>query len=457
MRYLSILFVLLYLYSVCFGLFLTTTIRIPFPIWSALPLLLFFRKEQISFLYFKELMVIGIAIFLYDVVGLSEYKPFLASLITITICALFFNYFVGTEEKRFHTAIFLFFGWLLISALIMVINPVYPEKINALRSLLMGEPVLQSPSGIAVYQFNFGYQLAALVSFLFVASYVFKTAFFLKTLVLLATLIFIYLGMQRSIFVGFLVTSVLFLGLYYKFRSVLILVLAILAASLLYTLLLRDHFDSYHNIVAKNEQNVEAFNRSTLTAENLRIMAEYPFGLIFYGKTWGDVIYRNEVFSTGITSHNAYFMFLTYLGPFLGIPLLVLLYRKVVLIAIIAWSNVRKPENALMLCLCSSFLAVSINSLSHNAWLLSANGPTVFLYFAILHLDFIRRNRQHCLEPEAISKYPGLSKRSLFSQLYKPQTISKTLVYSNDSHPKNHAPYWFTIQRWCRTLCSGFM
>lgn len=399
MKNLSLIFVLIFLYSICFGLFLTASIRIPIPVWSALPLLLFFRKEQIHFLYLKELLIIGIAIFLYDVVGLAEYKPFLSSIITITMCALFFNYFVGRQEKRFHTAILIFYGWLLLSALIMVVNPIYPEQINNLRTLLMGEPVLQSPSGIAIYQFNFGYQLAALVSFLFVASYTFKTSVFLKILVLLAALVFIYLGMQRSTLVGFLVTAVLFLGLYFRFKSVLIIVLGVVAAGLLYTYVLKDNFDSYHNIVAKNEHNAVEYNRTTLSAENLNIMADYPYGLIFYGKTWGDVIYRNGVFSSGITSHNAYLMFLTYLGPFLGIPLLILLYYKVIRIAFHAWKKVRQRENALMVGLCCSFLAVSINSLSHNAWMLSANGPTVFLYFAILHLDFIRRSRQHSLEP----------------------------------------------------------
>ncbi|WP_316753564.1 O-antigen ligase family protein [Pedobacter gandavensis] len=422
MRNLSILFVLIYLYSLCFGLFLTTSIRIPIPIMAALPLLLFFRKEQIKLLYLKELLIIGIAIFLYDVVGLSEFKPFFASLITITIAALFFNYYVGTQEKRFNTAILIFYGWLLISALIMVINPVYPEKINNLRTLLMGEPVLQSPSGIAIYQFNFGYQLAALVTFLFIATYVFKTSVFLKTLVLLVALVFIYLGMQRSILVGFLVTAVLFLGLYFKFRSVFIIALAILAAALLYTVVLRDHFDSYHNIVAKNELNDEAYNRTTLSAENLRIMTEYPYGLIFYGKTWSDVIYRNEVFSSGITSHNAYLMFLTYLGPFLGLSLLALLYQKIVRITIAALRSIRRPENALMVCLCCSFLGVSLNSLSHNSWLLSPNGPTVFLYFAILHLDFMRRTRQHSLEPVQQQAIPtGFFLRKPMGNVKKPR------------------------------------
>lgn len=400
MKYLIFLFVALYLYSVSYGIFLTEMIRIPAPLLFCMPLITLFKEDRISFLYGRELLVILLATFLYDVVGLSDHKVFLSNLINISMCALFFNYFSGTNRTRFKVSIYVFYGLLLFSAFVLVLNPFYPEKINALRSLLMGEQVIQSPSGIAIYQFNFGYQLAALVPFLFIYSYVYKKHLLIKAAILLSCLIFIYLGMQRSVFIGFICASFLFLWAYYRYKAVLIVVLAVVAGTILYTFVLKDNFDSYNNILSKNEQSASEYDRTTLTAENLRICAEYPYGLIFYGKTWGDVIYRNQVFSSGITSHNAYLMFLTYLGPILGIALLIALYYKVLRIAIKALREVRKKENAMMVCLCGAFLAVSINSLSHNSWLLSGNGPTFFLYFAILHLHFLNGKEGPVVEEE---------------------------------------------------------
>src|SRR5690606_5998068 len=102
---------------------------------------------------------------------------------------------------------------------------------------------------------------------------------------------------------------------------------------------LKDNLDSYNNIITKNENNMQEYNRSTLAAENLRIYSGYPYGLIFYGKNWSDVIYRNEVFSSGITSHNAYLMFLTYLGPFLGLGILIGLYHRIGKIIIDSFRN----------------------------------------------------------------------------------------------------------------------
>lgn len=400
MKYIGFIFVVLYLYSLTYDIFLTQLIRVPAPLFFCLPVLLIFHREPIKFLYGKELILFSIAMFCYYVIGLSDHKAFVSNIMTIAVCATYFNYFIGTDLRRFQHTVFIFIAFLTFSAFVMVINPFYPGPVNAFRSMMMGEPVLQSPSGIAVYQFTYGYQLAALVPFLFISTFVFKRSFLLKTGSLLLCLGFIYLGMQRSVLVGFLCSSLLFLWLYYSYRAIFIIALAAVAAILLYTYVLKDNFDGYNNILNKNEQASSEYNRSTLTAENLRIYAEYPYGLIFYGKTWGDVIYRNQVFSSGITSHNAYLMFLTYLGPFLGIGLLLGLYYRVLRISINALRNAKKQEMALMICLCASLLAVSINSLSHNAWLMSANGPTCFLYFAILQLDHILKNKKvDLLEP----------------------------------------------------------
>ena len=157
-----------------------------------------------------------------------------------------------------------------------------------------------------------------------------------------------------------------------------------------YNFVLKENVDPRTNILAKNIDNDPDHNRTLLVAENLRIYADHPFGLIFYGKNWSDVIYRNQVFASGITSHNAYLMFITYLGPFLGLGLLIIIYIKVLRIGFNAIKEIRLKENALLICLCFSFLGISINALSHNAWLISADGPTLFLYFSILHFDKVK-------------------------------------------------------------------
>jgi hypothetical protein len=390
MKILAAVLVISYLYTLSFGIFMTDVFRIPAPLIFCIPLIFLFRdKENIGFLYNRELFLFGLAIFLYNVIGLSELMVFIAYVICIVMCGVYFNFFVGTNKMRFNMTIYVFIALLIFSAVVMVLNPYYFLKINEFRSMLMGEPVVQSPSGIATYQFNFGYQLAALVPFLLIFTFVFKKPLLVKVISLLTCLLFIYLGMQRSVFVGFVCSVLLFLLMYYNYKAIFITALAICAAFAFYTYVLKDNLDSYNNIITKNENNMQEYNRSTLAAENLRIYSSYPYGLIFYGKNWSDVIYRNEVFSSGLTSHNAYLMFITYLGPFLGLGILIGLYHRIWKIIIDAFRNVRKKEYALMICLCCSFIAVSMNSLSHNSWLVSANGPTIFLYFAILHLDFL--------------------------------------------------------------------
>lgn len=402
MKLIAVVFIALYLYSLSFGVFMTNLFRIPTPLIFCLPLIFLFReKDGLGFLYKRELLLLGGAIFLYNAIGFSDYMVFMANTLCIGMCALYFNYFVGADKERFTISVYIFFALLTFSSIVMVLNPFYLSEINNLRSMLMGEPVVQSPSGIATYQFNFGYQLAALVPFLLIFTLVFDKALVIKIVSLLACLLFIYLGMQRSVFVGFVFSVFLFLILYYNYKAIFIVVFAVCAAFVFYTYILKDNTDSYNNILTKNEHNMEEYNRSTLAAENLRIYSDYPYGLIFYGKDWSDVTYRNEVFSSGITSHNAYLMFLTYVGPFLGLGILAGLYYKISKIIINAFRNVKKKKYALMICLCCSFIAVSINSLSHNSWLVSANGPTFFLYFAILHLNFLL-NREADLDEDVV-------------------------------------------------------
>lgn len=382
-----VLFVLMgfYLYSLTFGIFMTGLFRIPAPMVFIAPLLLFFREKTLPFLYSKEVILFSIAAFFYYTVGQHDLKTFLAYSFVVILCAMYFNFIVGSNAVRFDRSILIFFLLLLLSALIMVLNHFFVSESIKIREFMMGEQVLQSPSGISTTIFAFGYQLAALVSFAFIYSFTNKKPIIWKAIVFLACSILIYLGMNRSVFVAFIFTSLVFLLFYEGYRAVFIIGILLAVGYGSYTYVVKDSLDSKNNIVTKNEENDARFNRSGLTVENVKILGNYPYGLIFYGKTWGEVVYRNHVFSTGLTSHNAYLMFVTYLGPFLGFGLLIALYYKVLKAIRQAMRNIKFRENSLIVCLCFSFLTVSINALSHNAWLISADGPTVFLYFSILH------------------------------------------------------------------------
>ena len=385
MKYIVALLMFLYLYALTYGVFMTEIFRLPAPVLFGIPLITLFRIKAKGFAYTKELLVLLISVFFYYVIGLQELKSFTSYAIGILMCSLYFNNFIGSSNLRFQSSIYIFYGLLSFSAIVMVMDHFYPGT-KQIRELIMDEKVIQSPSGIAVYQFTFGYQLAALVPFLFIYTILFHKHILSKTIAFLVCLVFLYLGMQRSAFVGFICCVSVFMLIYYRYKAVIILFLGIITATAFYAAVLKDSTDDANNILTKNINNDEEFNRSGLMLENLNIYSEYPLGLIFYGKNWGDVIYRNPVFSSGITSHNAYLMFITYLGPFIGFILLCIIYGKVLGISVNVVKEIRKPENALLICLCFSFMGASINSLSHNAWLVSADGPTLFLYFSILHL-----------------------------------------------------------------------
>lgn len=386
MKFITTVLVLLYLYTLAFGIFMTPVFRIPAPLIFCLPLLLFCKDQGATgFRHGAILLLLLISCFFYDVVALSEANSFGAHGTTIILCACFFNYYVGEDRDRLNTAVYVFFGWLCCSALVMVMDH-FHDYTFLLRNALMGEPVLQSPSGIAIYQFTFGYQLAALTSFAFIHTCVFRQSFLIKAGVFLLCAAFLFLGMQRSAFVAFICVVAVFMLLYYGAKAVMALGMIALICGSLYNFVLKGQLENTENIVTKNVHNDAAYNRSGLVEENLRVYLDYPYGLIFYGKTWGDVIYRDYVFASGITSHNAYLMFFTYLGPFLGLGLLIAIYYKVISIIIYVVRFIRQPEHAMLVCLSFAFIGTSINALSHNPWLIDADGPTLFLYFAILHL-----------------------------------------------------------------------
>ncbi|WP_129714879.1 O-antigen ligase family protein [Pedobacter sp. SYP-B3415] len=394
MKLLTVFFVCLYLYALSLGVFMTELFRLPAPLLFYLPLVFLFKAhhERVGG-YSREVMLLGISSFLFYAVGLSDLTAFIANSLCMVLCAAYFYYFVASEPGRLNQGMIIFFSLLAFSGLILVLNHFLGASIDRLREQILGEQVMQSPSGLSKSQFAFGYQLAAFCTMIFVAAVVFKQNLLVKLLAFAVCLGLLFLGMQRSAFVAFACCTTLFLVAYYRFRAVFALALMLLICYGIYHFYLQYQLDGVENIITKNEHNDATYNRSSLSGENLRIYLDYPYGLIFYGKNWADVIYRNQVFSSGVTSHNAYLMFLTYLGPFLGLGLLGLIYRQPVKIFFYVLRNIRQPGNALLICLSFAFLATSVNALSHNPWLISSDGPTLFLYFALLHTWALRQEQ----------------------------------------------------------------
>ena len=373
-----------YLYMLTFDIFLNLFLRFPAPL-ICVPLIVFFPSKTFHFAFLKEVIVFFITNFLVYVIYAGDNKAFAVNFLTVMGCALYFIFFIGNDLQRLKLSVMIVIVFLFASSMVMLLDHYYHSTILNVRERLIGGFVLQSPSGIAAQIFTFGYQLAALTSFLFVYVFVYKKSLLMKVTVLIFCLTCIFLGMQRSVLVTFFVSGILFLVYYYKLRAVLIIGGGAIVGAFLYLVVLQNQGEGYNNILAKNERNANE-DRGSLAIENLKVYTNYPYGLIFYGKKWKEVVRGNAVFGyEGITSHNAYMMFITYLGPFIGITILVLIYRKIVRIFRFALQNILLEEYALLISLCFAFLAASLNSLFHNAWLVNANGPTIFLYFAVLH------------------------------------------------------------------------
>jgi len=373
----------MYLYTFTFGIFLNSFVRFPSPILIGLPLIAIFWQSG-RFLYIREALLFFAANFLYYGIAQADLQSVSVNCITITVCMLFFNFFVGLDFGRFKSSTIIFFSLLILSVIVMLLNHVYPSQIMQLRSKLIGAEIVQSPSGITSTIFNFGYQLAPLVSFLFIASILFINSWIMRIVVLIACLISIYFGMQRSVLLTFALSAVIFLLFYYKYKSVIIIGIIGVITVVFSTFFISKSSGEYDNIFAKNDRNAEE-DRGNLMTENLNIYSDYPLGLMFYGKTWRDVTKYNNAYAGGITSHNAYLMFITYVGPFLGITLLLLIYYRIGKIFKIALLNIYNKDHALLICLCFAFFAVTLNAMFHNAWLIGANSASLFLYFAILH------------------------------------------------------------------------
>jgi hypothetical protein len=377
--------VVLYLYTLTFFIFLTDNLRIPAPLLFGLPIILLASKSDLPFAYRKQAYVFLLMLTLYYLLGMGDWRSFLITSVTCLVCAGYFHYYVGVNKRRFTITVIIFNVLLLLSMLIMVLDHVNPGTIDGIRSLMLDEEVQQSPAGLAVTQFTFGYQIAAFTTFIFIISITQKFNTLIRILALGICLLCIYLGMNRSAFISFIGAASLFMIAYYRFKAVLLIAATIVVGFALYTYVLKDNLDDKNNILAKNiSKEDDQYARSNLLAENLKICADYPFGLIFYNKDWDEVTYRNSLFTFGLSSHNSYLMFITYLGPFLGLGFLGFIYYKPVKIFRQALSQIKLKDNALLVSMLFSFLAVSLNALSHNGWLLNADGPTVFLYFGIL-------------------------------------------------------------------------
>lgn len=380
----------LYLYTLAFGIFMTDKVKVPAPIIFGLLLLFFLEPSVRRFAYYRESALFTFALFFYYIVGMDDYKSFFACLVIILVCAFYFNYFVGLNKLRFKVSVILFYSLLLLSMLIMVLDHNYQNTVDALRSTMLDEKVKQSPAGLSITQFIFGYQVAAFTTFVFVLVCVLRKNILIKALAFCVCAICLYLGMNRSAFISFGSALVVFLFAYYRFKAVFIIAATVLIGFAIYTYVLKDNLDNKNNILAKNEaKEANDYNRVNLADENLKIYEDYPFGLIFYGTNWDEATYKNPVFTFGLTSHNAYLMYITYLGPFLGLGLLWGIYHKA---ARFFWQTIHQihlKNNALPVALLFSFLGVSLNALSHNAWLISADGPTLFLYFSIMQCSKI--------------------------------------------------------------------
>lgn len=380
-----------YIYTLTFDIFLNRYFQIPAAFLGVFIAFSFRNKGKTPIVASRELFLIFLANFCYYAIGVDDVKRVVVNSLIFMPCALYFNLYVAGNEKRLKTSIVIFFACLFLSTIVLAANHINPITGNNLREILIGAPIVQSPSGICANIFTFGYQVAAFSTFVFVYTLLNNRTFLETFLVLILCLLPVFFGMQRSSLVVFGAASAFTIIFYYRLKSIPILSLAA-AIVLVFAFTFSNTTDvAQENILSKEQENSQqGENRSGLVTENLKIYTDYPFGLIFYSKTWQEVSKHNSTFQGGLTSHNAYLMFITYLGPFIGISLLLAIYYRLGGIFKAVLLNIRKRETALMAALCFAFIAVSLNSLFHNAWLISANGPTVFLFFCILQLDYIK-------------------------------------------------------------------
>jgi hypothetical protein len=380
-RVVIIILMAIYLYTLTFNVYLNNFV-------IGLVLSFVFMKKRPAILFGWEFLFLILGNLFYYVIGQSDLKAFFLNLSEILTCGLYFNFFVGESYNRFKASVLLFVLLLSFSVALMFADRYYPNSVDIYRAKLIGGDIVQSPSGICGNMFTFGYQVAAVSTLAFLYVLLTKKHFLMVWGVFMLGTISIFYGMQRSAFIAFSLASVICVIKYYKAKAIPAIAGAVIIGALFFVYSSQGSNDSQGNILTKNTQNEEnGEDRSGLMIEDLKIYSNYPLGLVFYNLEWSDVSKNDPVFSGGLTSHNAYLMFFTYLGPFLGIILLLAVYKNVYLAFKQALSGIHDRRNALFIALCFALFAASINALFHNAWLLNANGPTMFLYFAVVHFS----------------------------------------------------------------------
>ncbi|HEY0771930.1 MAG TPA: hypothetical protein VGD31_16505, partial [Sphingobacteriaceae bacterium] len=118
MKLIVILLMILYLYSLSYGVFMTELFRIPAPMVFCFPLIFLFKEKIRSIPYHKEIWAILAAIFFYYIIGLSDVRSFLANSISVGICILYFYYFISSNTKRYNYSIIIFYSLLTFSAIV---------------------------------------------------------------------------------------------------------------------------------------------------------------------------------------------------------------------------------------------------------------------------------------------------------------------------------------------------
>ncbi|QNN44274.1 hypothetical protein [Pedobacter roseus] len=411
-KILILLLVVVYIYALTFDIFLNNYFKFPAVAVGVAIALLFPARGDLQFIGMRELWLLFLANFFYYVLGQDQIKPLMVNLLIFIGCALYFNFFVGNNPGRLKMSVIVFFSCLALSALVMGADHINPLATIIWRERLIGGEIVQSPSGICTSIFTFGYQVAALSTFAFLYTLFSGKSFIVVMLVLMMAIVPIFYGMQRSALMVFAIGSVLAIVFYFRMKSIPILVGVAVLGLVFFSTISRYNGNAQENILSKAQQNSErGEDRSGLVTENIKIYSDYPLGLLFYNRQWSDVSRHNPIYQGGLTSHNAYLMFITYLGPLVGIILLLSIYWRVGKIFKSVIVDIRNPKSALQAALCFTFLAISLNSLFHNAWLVNANGPTVFLFFCILQLNAINSKKKIYDHPEkeniALSKPRG--------------------------------------------------
>jgi O-Antigen ligase len=393
----AIIFVLmlLYIYVLTFDIFLNQYFKFPAVFIGILLALVFREPRSKTFIFSWELWFLFLANFFYYAIGQSELKPLVVNFSIFACCAFYFNFFVGQSRRRLNLSVMIFFSFLALSVLVMCADHLAPSTIVLLREKLIGSQVVQSPSGISTNIFTFGYQVAAFSTFVFLYTIFKRKHFVLVGMVFLICLVPIFYGMQRSALIVFGINVVLSIIIYFRLKAIPILVGIGACCFIFFSITSSYNTSTQYNILNKAEQNAEmGENRAGLITENIKIYSDYPFGLVFYNRKWSEVSQHNPTYQGGLTSHNGYLMFFTYLGPIVGLFFLIAIYRRLILVFRTAILNIRNIDFALSASLCFAFLALSMNSLFHNAWLINANGPTVFLFFCILQLNEIKLKQE---------------------------------------------------------------